>query len=143
MAEFAYNNSKNTNTDHTPFKLNCDYHLCSISFEDKYDTCSRSFSAKKLAIKLKKLINICHQNLLYAQDLQKRAYDKEVKSWSYVSDEKVLFNSKHIKTKKNWKLKTKLFRPFQVSHQVGKQVYKLEIPVRWKYHNMFHVLLLK
>ena len=26
MAKFAYNNSKNASTGHTPFKLNCGYH---------------------------------------------------------------------------------------------------------------------
>ena len=28
MAEFTYNNSKNASTGHTPFELNCGYHLC-------------------------------------------------------------------------------------------------------------------
>ena len=31
-------------------------------------------------MELKKLKNTCHQNLLYAQDLQKQANDKGVKS---------------------------------------------------------------
>ena len=57
MTEFAYNNFKNTNMDHTPFELNCGYHLC-ISFEDKYNTYSRSSSAKRLAMQLKKLMNV-------------------------------------------------------------------------------------
>ena len=28
IAEFAYNKIKNASTDHTPFELNCGYHLC-------------------------------------------------------------------------------------------------------------------
>ena len=35
------------------------------------------------------------------------------------------------------------FKPFQVLHPVGKQAYKLEIPKKWKVHNMFHMLLLE
>ena len=31
MAEFAYNNAKNSSTGHTLFELNCGYHLC-VSF---------------------------------------------------------------------------------------------------------------
>ena len=68
MAEFAYNNSKNASTGHTPFEFNYGYPLY-VSFEDKCNTCSRSFSAKELAIELKNLMNICCQNLLHAQDL--------------------------------------------------------------------------
>ena len=32
MAKFAYNNAKELNTAHTPFELNCGYHLC-VYFE--------------------------------------------------------------------------------------------------------------
>ena len=79
MAEFTYNNSKNTSTGHIPFKLYCGYHFCCF-FENKYDACSKSSLAKKLAVELKELINICCQNFLHAQNLQKQAYDKRVKS---------------------------------------------------------------
>ena len=100
MAEFAYNNSKNTSISHTPFELNCDYHPY-VSFKDKYNSYFRFFLAKRLAIELRELMNVCRQNFLYAQDLQKQVYDKGVKSRSYLSGEKVWLDSKHIKTKKN------------------------------------------
>lgn len=48
---------------------------------------------------------ICWQNLLDTQKLQKQAYDKEVKPWKYITCEKVLLNSKYIRTKKNKKFK--------------------------------------
>ena len=111
IAEFAYNNSKNASTGYNPFKLNCRYHLC-VSFKDKYNGCSRSSSAKRLAMDSRELIDICCQNLLHAQDLQKRAYDKKMKPQSYILGENIWLNSKHIKTKKNWKLEVKFFRPF-------------------------------
>lgn len=75
---FAYNNSKNANTGHILFELNCGYYP-QVFFEDKYDTHSKSFSANELAIKLRELMIICHQNLLYIQDLQKQANNKKVK----------------------------------------------------------------
>ena len=64
MAEFAYNNSKNASTGHTPFKLNCGYHPY-VFFEDNYNACSKSSSAKRLAIKLRELMNVCRQNFLH------------------------------------------------------------------------------
>ncbi len=142
MAEFAYNNAKNASTSHTPFELNCGYHL-RVSFEKDIDPRSRSRSANELAEELRKLMEICCQNLLYAEELQKRADDKGVKSRSYAPGEKVWLNSKYIKTKRNKRLESKFFGPFQVFHAVGKQAYKLELPTKWKIHDVFHVSLLE
>ena len=67
MAEFAYNNSKNASTGHTLFEFNFGYYL-HVSFENKYDTRSRFSFAKKLAMEMRELMNVCHQNFLYTQD---------------------------------------------------------------------------
>ena len=119
MAEFAYNNAKNANTGHTPFELNCSFHP-QVSFKDNANPCSRSCSVDKLAKELRELMNICQQNLLHAQELQKKAHDKGVKPQSYAPGEKVWLNSKYIKTKQNRKLKAKFFGFFQILHLVGK-----------------------
>ena len=140
MAEFAYNNTKNASTGHTPFELNCGYYP-RISFEDKCNIRYRSSLANRLAVELRKLINVCCQNMLHTQDLQKQANDKGVKPCSYAPDKKIWLNSRHIKTKRNRKLKAKIFGPFQVLHPVGKQVYKLELPANWKIYDLFHVSL--
>ncbi len=88
MAEFAYNNAKNTSTDYTPFKYNCGYHP-KISFEEDINHCLRSRSTKKLAKEMRELIKSCYQNLFYIQELQKKAHNKRVKSCSYALDKKV------------------------------------------------------
>ncbi len=62
IAEFAYNNAKNTSTGHTPFKLNCGYHP-RVSFEEDVDPRSRSRSANELAEELRELMEVCCQNL--------------------------------------------------------------------------------
>ena len=100
MAEFAYNNAKNANTGHTLFELNCGFHP-KFFFEDDVNPRSRSCFADKLAKELRDMIDICQQNLLHAQELQKRAHDKSVKPQSYTPDEKVWLNSKYIKIKRN------------------------------------------
>ena len=111
MAEFAYNNAKNASTGHTPFKLNCSYHP-RVSFEEDTNPRSQSKMAKELFSKLRELMIVCRENLYHAQEFQKRAKNKGVKPSSYASSDKVWFNSKHIKTKQNWKLEAKFFRPF-------------------------------
>ncbi len=142
IAEFAYNNAKNASTGHTPFELNCGYYP-RVSFEEDVDSCSRCRFANELAEELRELMEVCCQNLLHAQELQKKAYDKEVKSQSYTPGEKIWLNNKYIKTKRNKKLESKFFRPFQVLHAVGKQAFKLELPTKWKIHDVFHVSLLE
>ncbi len=88
-------------------------------------------------------MEVCCQNLLHAQELQKRAHDKRVKSRRYAPSEKIWLNSKYIKTKRNKKLESKFFGPFRVLHAVGKQAYKLELPMKWKIHDIFYVSLLE
>ena len=129
MAEFAYNNAKNTSTGNTPFEFNCGFHP-RVSFKDDVDSCSKFCSANKLAKKLKKLMDICQQNLLHAQELQKRVYDKSVKRQSYAPGEKVWLNSKYIKTKQNQKLETKFFDPFQILPLIKKQAYKRDFSTK-------------
>ncbi len=58
-------------------------------FKEDVDLCSKSCLANKLVNKLRDLIEVYCQNLLYVQKLQKRAYDKKVKICSYVPDKKV------------------------------------------------------
>ena len=75
--------------------------------------------------------------------MQKKAYNKVVKSRNYASGKKVWINSKYIKTKRNKKLENKFFGPFQVFYTVEKQVYKLELPTKWKIYIIFYVSLLE
>ncbi len=65
MAEFAYNNAKNASTGHTYFELNCGYHP-RVSFEEDVNPRSRSRSANELVEELRKLMEVCCQNLLHA-----------------------------------------------------------------------------
>ena len=88
MVEFNYNNTKNASTSHTPFELNCGYHL-KVFLEEDSNPYTRSRSAYKLAKELTELIKVCCQNLLYIQKLQKKAHNKRVKSRSYTPGKKI------------------------------------------------------
>ena len=142
MAEFAYNNVKNASISFIPFELNCGYHP-RVFYEKDLDPCSKSRTVEELSSKLRELMTICQQNLHQAQELQKRGNDKEIKPWNYVPGEKDWLSSKYLKTKWNHKLEAKFLDLFRVLYPVGKQTYKLELPKKWKIHNVFHVLLLE
>ena len=100
MAKFAYNNAKNANTRHTAFELNYSYNP-QMSYEEKVDPRSQFKSANKLSAEPGNLMVIYCENLYYAQELQKQAHNKSVKTKNYVSSEKIWLNSKYIKTKWN------------------------------------------
>lgn len=68
MVEFVYNNAKNTNTGHTPFKLNYSYHLC-VSYKKDIEFRFKSKLADKLLKKLKELMIVCQENLYHTQEL--------------------------------------------------------------------------
>ena len=142
MAEFAYNNTKNASTGHTPFKSNCGFHP-QMLYEEDVDPRSQSKSADKLSAELRELMIVCQENLHYAQELQKQGYNKGVKPRSYAPGDKVWLNSKYIKTKRNQKLEAMFFGPFRMLHPVGKQAYKLELLKKWRIHDVFHVSLLE
>ena len=142
MAEFAYNNDKNASTGHTPFKLNCGFHP-RMSYKKDVDPRFQSKLADKLSAELRELIIVCQKNPHNAQELQKQAHNKGVKPRSYAPSEKVWLNNKYIKTKRNRKLEIKFFGPFRVLHPVEKQAYKLELPKKWRIHDVFHVSLLE
>ena len=127
MAEFAFNQVKNASTGYTLFELNYSYHFW-MSYKDDIDPRFWSKIVDKLLAELKKLIIVCCENFYYAQELQKQAHDKGIKSWSHVPGNKIWLNSKYIKTKQNQKPKAKFFGPFHVLYPVGKQAYKLKLP---------------
>ena len=142
MTEFAYNNAKNTSIGYTPFKLNCRYYLW-VSYEKNLDSYLQLKIAEEISSELRNLIAAYQQNLYHAQEIQKQAHNKRVKPQSYAPGEKIWLNSKYLKTKRNCKLEAKFLGFFWVLHPVGKQAYKLELPKKWKIHNIFHISLLE
>ncbi len=119
MIEFVYNNVKNVSIGHTLFKINYGYHP-QVLFKENVKLHLKSCFTNKLAKELKKLIEICCQNIFHAQKLLKKAYNKGVKNSTYALGKKVWLNSKYIKIKWNKKLENKFFESFQVFHIIRK-----------------------
>ena len=65
MAEFAYNNTKNTSIGHIPFELNYRYHFW-VFYKKNLNFCLKLKSAKELSSELQNLMAAYQQNLYYA-----------------------------------------------------------------------------
>ena len=142
MAEFSYSNAKHASIGYTPFELNCGYYR-RVPYKQDVDLYSRSKVADELTEKFRNLMAVYRENLKYAQELQKQAYNKGSQPRSYTFGKKIWLNSKYIKTKRNQKLEAKFFGPFQVLYPVGSQAYKLKLPKKWTIYNVFYVSLLE
>ena len=64
MAEFTYNNAKNSNTNHILFEFNCNYYP-RVFLEENVDSRLKFCFANKLAKNLRELIEICWQHLFH------------------------------------------------------------------------------
>lgn len=138
MAEFACNNAKNASTSHILFKHNCEYQL-RVLFDNETNSCRKSHSANELAEELIQLIEICYQNLLHRQEMQKKTYNKALKNNSYTSSENIRLNKKYIKMKQNQKHENEFFSPFYILNIVRKQAHQLELLTKQKIYNIFDV----
>ena len=65
MEEFTYNNTRNANTGHMPFELNCGYHP-RVLYKEDVDPRFQSKSADELSAELRELMIISRENLHYA-----------------------------------------------------------------------------
>ena len=97
----------------------------------------------ELSGELQGLITVYRKKLHYVSKLQMQAHNKGVKPKSYTSSDKVWLNSKYIRIKQNRKLKAKFFGPFWVLNLINKQAYKLELPKKWRVHNVLYMSLLE
>ena len=142
MAEFAYNNSKNASTGLSPFEVMTGYSP-RMTFEEPSDPRAKSVSAKAHAKHLDSLMEVCKEALLAAQKHQKTFADKHSKPIQFAVGDYVWLRGKNIRTKRNRKLEWKAFGPFEILKKHGDQAYKLDLPKRWRIHDVFHVSLLE
>lgn len=88
-------------------------------------------------------MSICQQNLLHALQLQKQAQNKGMKPRSHAPDGKVWLKVKYIKIKQNWKVETKFFRLFQVIYLMSQQIDNLQLPIKWRIHDVINMSILE
>lgn len=142
VAEFAYNNARNSTTGISPFEANLGYSP-RMSWDEDVDPKSRSRAAVDNAKHLATLMGVCKEAILAAQETQATYANRHRKSREYSVGDYVWLNTKYIRTKRNRKLEFKNFGPFLITHVIGKQSYRLKLPDRWRIHNVFHVSLLE
>ena len=144
LAEYAYNNSVTTATQISLFFANYGFHPRTNWPVEKE---SKNPASRNYAHWMESVHELCVKRLEETRERMGK-YDncsrKEAPPYS-VGD-LVMLNGKNIRTRRAAKkLDAKLFGPFKVVRLVGQggQSVELELPQRWRVHNVFHTSLIE
>jgi hypothetical protein len=143
LAEFAYNNSKSSSTQQTPFFANYAYHP---SFEPRLSLDSSVPAAADLASRLQTIHAELVAELHHAQDDYAKYYNRHVQpAPPFSPGDLVWLRRRNIKTTRpSDKLDYRLLGPFRILRSCGKLSFQLELPPSMsRLHPVFHVNLLE
>jgi hypothetical protein len=142
MVEFAINNAKHSSTKNSPFFLNYGRHP-NIPFAAELAK-KHVPHAKKFAIKIHDVWAQTNSYLEAASDRMKSYADKQRHLIEFTVGDKVLLSTKNLNPKFGCKkLFPKYIGPFLVTSKINNVAYQLELPPRYRIHNVFHVSLLR
>lgn len=138
--EMAINNYQQSSTKQSPYYLNYGIH---VKLPNQVNPTESSMpSVEQFAKRMRDVMRTAGENMKSAQDKQKEQADKkrrETPNWEvgdlvFVSTENFQgFN----------KLKEKFIGPFKIIGKLSNVSYRVELPIKYQVHNVFHSSLLK
>jgi hypothetical protein len=144
LAEYAYNDKPNTTTGTTPHYATLGLHpakgFSPVSHNPERDPTGSAFASKIAAIQQK-----AHDNLIAAQEVYKRAYDKKKgTSWSFSEGDLVWLEGTNLKLVQGVKkLSQKCYGPFPIVKKISPSSFQLRLPRAWsRIHPVFNEVLL-
>ena len=140
LLEFAYNNSRQASTLHSPFYLNYGRHPFTPSFN--CTPLSTTPAADDFSTRMARTLDEAKANLEIAQARQAVQANKHRTSMEFKEGDMVLLATKHLKTVQG-KLTARWIGPFRVEQRVSPTSYKLRLPGHMRIHPVFHVSLLR
>ena len=146
LVEFAYNNSLQASSGHTPFFLNSGTHPNTpLKIAAQSNAARKVPAAMDFLLDMGTAMDTAKANLLAAQQRQKRYADEHRRETDFKVGQKVNLSTQnlHLKEGQAKKLPRRFVGPFEVLEVVSPVAYKLKLPRRMKIHPVFHVSLLK
>lgn len=143
IAQFAYNNSKHSSTNTSPFYAIYGYHP-RLSVTLPRTNKDRSPAEERLK-NLHDLHNEMKFNIALAQEKHSQFYNKRVTPGpKYKINDMVWLSAKNIKSQRpTGKLDYKKLGPFKIIGLVGSRAYRLDLPLSMRIHPVFHINLLE
>ena len=145
FAEFAYNNSLHDSIGASPnqgrYGINLDTRQ-GVEDDPPTGEVPAVLERAKQIIELRKTLETSWQR---TKESQAKYYNLKHKPQQFTLGTKVWLSAKNIQvTQPNKKLSHKWLGPFEITERIGRQAYRLKLPVRFgKTHDVFHVSLLE
>ena len=140
--EFAINNAWQESVRNTPFFLNLHRHPRVPGQPVHVGNVPRS---ARVASEFQAVLSRAKASLRVAQDRQKAYADQHRRAASFSVGERVLLSTKNAQPKgvASKKLMPRWMGPFTITEVVNEVAVRLDLPVHLKWHNVFHVSLVK
>ena len=146
LAEFTYNNAKNSSTQMSPFYVNYGYHPRTSLRVRTEPSAYENPAVESLVEQLETVHNELRAGLKHAQEIYKRKFDRKANpAPSFKVGNLVWLNRRNIAmTRPSRKLDFKRFGPFKILKIIGegKAAFQLELPPQWRIYDVFHASLL-
>ena len=142
-AEFAYNNRVHSATGYSPFYLEYGRHPRTPLTVDKPS--SSVPNTDEFISQLAEARSLAATSLERASATMKHYADRKRKRTpDFTEGQMVYLDIKNLKTSRpTRKLDVKRTGPFKVLERIGQVAYRLELPLSWRIHPVFHVSLLR
>src|SRR5712672_414595 len=135
LAQYTQNSWPNASTKKTPYELILGY--TQLAYQPVQDTTVPDIDTRM------QLIKDAREQVQDALKQTQEAMIKETKFKEFVIGQKVWLEGKNIKRPYDSpKLSPKRYGPFRVVAKISSVAYKLQIPVTWQIHDVFHASLL-
>jgi hypothetical protein len=149
-AELAYNSSTNASTQFTPYELDLGQNpvlpvnLVAVGSDPLPDLDSTNDAVETMMNNMRKSLATARDNLIVAQERQKKYADEHRREEIFVVGDRVLLDTSDITfAKGSKKLQYKFIGPFNVTKVISSVSYQIELPDRFRIHDVFHVSKLK
>ena len=142
--EMAYNNSKHASTGYAPFYLDYGQNMVLPAMLKRADSEAISqhgnAAVEDIITELKETLIQVQANLQQAQEYQKKYADQHRRDEKYNIGDKVLLDTTDITfTEGSKKLLDKYIGPYKIISVISDVSYKLDLPIKFRLHPVFHV----
>jgi hypothetical protein len=144
LAEMAWGNSKHSASGVSPFFAEHGYDPDTELAVEQPGREISNVDAAAYANFMAELHNILSENLVRAQAMNKKYYDRKRKEMAFEVGDQVLLRTTNIKSQRpSKKLDRKKVGPFTVKRVINRNAYELDLPTHMKIHPVFHIELLE
>ena len=155
LCEFAHNNARSSATGMSPFYVCFGKHpltpmsavidAANAAWQAEPQENKEFLSADKFIADRRKIVSHAQEAIEAARRRMLRQEDGKRRPVTFSVGDQVSLRTKHlgISTLPSKKLFPLWLGPFTVSKVINPAAYQLELPIKWKIHNVFHVSLLK